>query len=242
MSDVDDAIAAARSSWSRISDTAPASGAGHAPRRAGRPAGQGARRLKRIAAAVIAILVAAFVAGIVTPIGIMGVFLTIIAILAVTVAIAAWPAAADRPPPPPEKLRTVDLKALPAQTERWLQAQRRSLPAPAQHLIDRIADRLRTLSPQLARVDPAGESADEIRRLIGEQLPAFVDDYARVPPTLRTTERGGRTPDAALSDGLGVIEREIAAMTERLAQGDLDSLQTRGRYLELKYSGDDPAG
>ena len=39
-----------------------------------------------------------------------------------------------------------------------------------------------------------------------------------------------------------MIEREIAAMTERLAQGDLDSLQTRGRYLELKYSGDDPAG
>ncbi|GAA3694937.1 hypothetical protein GCM10022268_02100 [Sphingomonas cynarae] len=237
MSDVDDAIAAARSSWSRIADPDPAM-----PDRAPRRAGQGARRLKRIAAAVIAILIAAFVAGIVSPIGIMGVFLTIVAMLAVTVAIAMWPTAADRPPPPPEKLRTLDLKALPAQTERWLQAQRRSLPAPAQHLIDRIAERLRTLSPQLARVDPAGESADEIRRLIGEQLPAFVDDYARVPTTLRTTERGGRTPDAALSDGLGVIEREIAAMTERLAQGDLDSLQTRGRYLELKYSGDDSAG
>ncbi len=237
MSDVDDAIAAARSSWSRIADPGPAM-----PDRTPRRAGQGARRLKRIAAAVIAILIAAFVAGIVTPIGIMGVFLTIVAMLAVTVAIAVWPTAVDRPPPPPEKLRTLDLKALPAQTERWLQAQRRSLPAPAQHLIDRIAERLRTLSPQLARVDPAGESADEIRRLIGEQLPAFVDDYARVPTTLRTTERGGRTPDAALSDGLGVIEREIAAMTERLAQGDLDSLQTRGRYLELKYSGDDPAG
>jgi len=237
MSEVDDAIAAARSSWSRISDAGPA-----IPAPTGRKRGQGARRLKRIAAAVIAILIAAFVAGIVTPIGIMGVFLTIVAILAVTVAIAVWPTAADRPPPPPEKLRTLDLKALPAQTERWLQAQRRSLPAPAQHLIDRIAERLRTLSPQLARVDPAGENADEIRRLIGEQLPAFVDDYARVPATLRTTERGGRTPDAALSDGLGVIEREIAAMTERLAQGDLDSLQTRGRYLELKYSGDDPAG
>jgi hypothetical protein len=236
MSDVDDAIAAARSSWSRIAEPGPA-----APERMPRRAGQGARRLKRIAAAVVAILLAAFVAGIVTPIGIMGVFLTIVAILMATVAIAVWPAAAEPAPPPPDKLRKVDLKALPAQTERWLQARRRNLPAPAQHLIDRIAERLRVLSPQLARVDPAGESADEIRRLIGEQLPAFVDDYARVPATLRTTERGGRTPDAALSDGLGVIEREIAGMTERLAQGDLDSLQTRGRYLELKYSGDDPA-
>jgi hypothetical protein len=236
MSEVDDAIAAARSSWSRISDAGPA-----IPAPTGRKRGQGARRLKRIAAAVVAILVAAFVAGIIsaTGIGIMGVFLTIVAILMVTVAIAVWPSPAEPAPPPPEKLRKVDLKALPAQTERWLQAQRRGLPAPAQHLIDRIAERLRTLSPQLARVDPAGENADEIRRLIGEQLPAFVDDYARVPTTLRTTERGGRTPDAALSDGLGVIEREIAAMTARLAEGDLDSLQTRGRYLELKYSGDD---
>jgi hypothetical protein len=242
MSDVDDAIAAARSSWSRISDTGAAPSRTRRAARGRGAAGQGARRLKRIAIAVIAILVAAFVAGIITPIGIMGVFLTVVAILAVTVAIAVWPAAADRPPPPPDKLRTLDLKALPAQTGRWLQAQRRILPAPAQHLIDRIADRLQTLSPQLARVDPDGETAADIRRLVGEQLPAFIDDYTRVPEPLRTTPRNGRTPDAALADGLGVIEREIAAMTERLAQGDLDSLQTRSRYLELKYSGDDPAG
>ena len=234
MSEVDDAIASARASWSRISDAGPAIAAP-----TGRKRGQGARRLTRIAFAVLTIIIAAFGVGIMSPIGIMGVFVTVVAILMVTVAIAVWPTPAEPAPPPPEKLRKVDLKALPAQTERWLQAQRRSLPAPAQHLIDRIAERLRTLSPQLARVDPAGESADEIRRLIGEQLPAFVDDYARVPTTLRTTERGGRTPDAALSDGLGVIEREIAAMTARLAEGDLDSLQTRGRYLELKYSGDD---
>ena len=72
-----------------------------------------------------------------------------------------------------------------------------------------------------------------------EQLPAFVADYSRVPDSLRRVERNGRTPDGALVDGLGVIEREIAAMTERLAQGDLDSLQTRGRFLEMKYQGEE---
>ena len=30
-------------------------------------------------------------------------------------------------------------------------------------------------------------------------------------------------------------------MTARLAQGDLDSLSTRGRYLEMKYRGDEGA-
>ncbi|KQU53070.1 hypothetical protein ASG67_09515 [Sphingomonas sp. Leaf339] len=237
MSEVDDAIAAARSSWSRISDT----GQPAAPRNSVRTRGQGARRVKRIALAMLAVLVAAFAIGFVTPIGIMGVFMTLVALVGVAMLFAILPAASDRAPPP-EKLKTVDIKALPAQTERWLHAQRRLLPAPAQHLVDRIGDRLGTLAPQLARVDANSESALEIRRLVGEQLPAFVDDYARVPEPLRRTDRNGRTPDAALVDGLSVIEREIAAMTERLAQGDLDSLQTRGRYLEMKYTGDGAPG
>lgn len=239
MSEVDDAIAAARASWSRISDT----GQPAAPRRATRTRGQGARRVKRIALAMLAVLVAAFVAGLILPtgIGIMGVFLTLVALVGVAVLFAVLPAASDRAPPP-EKLKTVDIKALPAQTERWLHAQRRMLPAPAQHLVDRIGDRLGTLAPQLARVDANSEAALEIRRLVGEQLPAFVDDYARVPEPLRRTDRNGRTPDAALVDGLSVIEREIAAMTERLAQNDLDSLQTRSRYLEMKYTSDHTPG
>ena len=31
------------------------------------------------------------------------------------------------------------------------------------------------------------------------------------------------------------LEQEIGDMTQRLAQADLDSLSTRGRYLEMKY-------
>ncbi len=241
MSEVDDAIAAARASWARISDPGAGAGSGAAPARARRRRGSAARRAKAMMIAIAAILAVAFVAGIVSPIGIMGAFLTLVAILVVAGAIAVWPAAADRPPPPPDTLRKIDLKALPAQTERWLAAQRPALPAPAQHLVDRIGDRLDILSPQLARVAPGDEAAEDIRRLVGEQLPAFVGDYARVPEPLRRAERNGRTPDAALIDGLALIEREIGAMTERLAQGDLDSLQTRGRFLVMKYSDRDQA-
>ncbi|MDP1028092.1 hypothetical protein Q5H91_12790 [Sphingomonas sp. KR1UV-12] len=236
MSEVDDAIAAARASWARISEP----GAAPLPRSSVRSRAAAGRRLKRIGMAAVAILIAGLVAGLVLPsgIGIMGFFLILCAMVAATVLLSVWPATTERAPPPPDKLRTVDIKALPAQTERWLNAQRMMLPAPAQHLVDRIGDRLGTLSPQLARVEPEGEAAQDIRRLVGEQLPAFVGDYARVPEPLRRTERNGRTPDAALVDGLALIEREIAGMTERLAQGDLDSLQTRSRYLELKYKGD----
>ena len=234
MSEVDDAIAAARASWTRIaSDPGPAVPARRARRN--QPLG---RRLKRIAIADAGILVAAIVVGMIVPLGIMGALLVMALLIAATVVFAVWPPE-HAAPPRPEKLRDVDLRALPAQTERWLQAQRRVLPPPAQHLVDRIGDRLDTLSPQLGRVATDGPEAIEIRRLVGEQLPAFVADYSRVPDSLRRVERNGRTPDGALVDGLGVIEREIAAMTERLAQGDLDSLQTRGRFLEMKYQGEE---
>ena len=193
----------------------------------------------RIAAAVLAILVGFTVVGMVMPVGIMGALLLMVMLVAAVAGLAVWPSDAPPAAPPPDRLRTVDLKALPAQTGRWLGAQRPALPAPARSVADRIGARLEVLSPQLGQVDPADENALELRRLIGEQLPAFVNDYARVPTPLRTVERNGRTPDRELVDGLSLIEREIAAMTERLAQGDLDSLSTRGRYLEMKYKGEE---
>ncbi|WP_174292514.1 hypothetical protein [Sphingomonas bacterium] len=237
MSEVDEAIAAARLSWARITH------ADDLPFSRGTPRRPGAlgRRLVRIGAAVVAILVGFTLVGMVMPVGIMGALLLMVLLVAAVGGLAVWPSD-ERAAPPPEKLRTVDLKALPAQTGRWLGAQRPALPAPARGIADRIGTRLEVLSPQLGAVDPGTEPALELRRLIGEQLPAFVNDYARVPEPLRSVERNGRSPDRELVDGLSLIEREIAAMTERLAQGDLDSLATRGRYLEMKYRGEQQGG
>ncbi|WP_428968833.1 hypothetical protein ACQR50_14390 [Sphingomonas sp. Xoc002] len=192
------------------------------------------RRLAMIAFANGVILMAAMVTGLILPggIGIFGALAAMMLMLAATLAIALAPAPRA---PTPAKLAQVDIKALPAQTERWLEAQRPLLPAPAVQLVDRIGLRLDTLSPQLAGVDNETPEAMEVRRLIGEQLPAFLRDYERVPEPLRRVERNGRTPDAQLVDGLKLIEQEIGDMTQRLAQADLDSLSTRGRFLEMKY-------
>ncbi len=194
-------------------------------------------RIALIFAVNAIILIAAAVAGMVIPLGLFGGLAALMLMAAVTIAIAIAPAAR---PPTAKVLREVDIKALPGKTERWLDAQRAALPAPARGLVDQIGMRLETLSPQLGRLDGREEEAYEVRRLIGEQLPAFVNDYARVPEPLRRVERNGRTPDAELVAGLKLIEQEIADMTARLAQNDLDSLSTRGRYLEIKYK--DEAG
>ncbi len=233
MSEVDDAIASARASWSRISDDRGAVGAARLPTRARARNTQAiGKRLTRIVVADAAILIAAMVIGWVVPLGIGGAMLVMALLVAATLLFAVWPA--ERAPTP-ERLASVDIKALPRQTERWLEAQRPALPAPAVTLVDRIGLRLETLAPQLARFADDAPEAIEVRKLVGEQLPAFVKDYERVPQALRTTPRNGRTPDAELVAGLSLIEQEIGEMTQRLAQDDLDTLATRGRFLEMKY-------
>ncbi|RXD05142.1 hypothetical protein EQZ23_08480 [Sphingomonas sp. UV9] len=233
MSEVDDAIASARASWSRISDDRTGAVIARAPSRGRAKQTQAiGKRLTRIAIADVSILIAAMVIGWIVPLGIGGAMLVMALLVAATVLFAVWPA--ERAPTP-ERLASVDIRALPAQTERWLEAQRPALPAPAMTLVDRIGLRLETLTPQLATLDANTPEAVDVRKLIGEQLPAFVKDYEKVPPSLRTTPRNGRTPDAELVDGLKLIEQEIGEMTARLAQSDLDNLSTRGRFLEMKY-------
>lgn len=134
-----------------------------------------------------------------------------------------------------EQLTQVPLKALPLMTEQWLDTQRKLLPAPAQTLVDGIGVKLETLSPQLATLDEREPVAAEVRKLIGEQLPELLKGYAKVPPPLRGVARNGKSPDAQLADALKLIDDEIGDMSAQIAQGDLDSLETRGRFLEIKY-------
>jgi hypothetical protein len=191
-------------------------------------------RLGRIALADGAIVVGAIVAGLILPagIGMMGAMLVAVLLIAATLFFAVMPVETT---PEAEVLGQVPLKALPSTTERWLEAQRPALPAPARTLVDSIGVKLETLAPQLAGLDEATPAASEVRKLVGEQLPELIKGYARVPEPLRTVERNGLSPDQQLAQGLQLIDTEIAEMTEQLAQGDIDNLATRGRYLQIKY-------
>ncbi|MFM9828702.1 MAG: hypothetical protein ACKVOB_08160 [Sphingomonas sp.] len=193
------------------------------------------KRLTRIALADSAILVAAVIVGLIVPIGMFGALAVMALLIATTLMIALAP---GPPPPRADKLRAAPIQSLPSQTARWLQSQRAALPAPAMTLVDQIGVRLDTLAPQLATLGNDDPAAAEVRKLVGEQLPEFINGYARVPKELRAVERNGATPDAQLVEGLRVIEGQIGEMTAQLAQGDLDQLATHGRYLEIKYRGD----
>nr|WP_218625107.1 hypothetical protein [Sphingomonas sp. dw_22] len=199
------------------------------------------RRVGRIVVADTAIVIAAIVAGLLLPtgIGMFGALAVFILLMLATVFFAIFPLGAAINV---EQLAQTPLKALPLTTERWLESQRPALPAPVRTLVDSIGVKLETLAPQLATLDDASPAAGEVRKLLGEQLPELVKGYGRVPEPLRRVERNGLTPDQQLAQGLQVIDDEIGQMSAQLAQGDLDLLATRGRYLQIKYQGEELGG
>lgn len=196
------------------------------------------RRIGRIAIADTAIIVAALVIGFFVPIGMFGALLVMGLLIAATVALAVLPVAQTVAT---DQLGRVPLRAVPGQTNRWLESQRPALPAPARTLVDSIGVKLDILGQQIADLDENEPAAAEVRKLVSEQLPGLVQSYSRVPEPLRRVERNGRTPDAQLIDALGVIDGEIGEMSAKLAQGDIDHLATRERFLQIKYQGDGTA-
>ncbi|MES2339468.1 MAG: hypothetical protein V4537_15355 [Pseudomonadota bacterium] len=235
MSDVDDMIARS----SEVIDRTRANSLGRSTRSRKAREGEVMRRVARIAAADFAIIVAATVVGFFIPLGMFGALAVMLLLIATTVMLAMAPAV---PEVRAETLPGAPLRILPMQTEAWLDRQRPTLPAPALTLVDAIGVRLDALGPQLAELDDGAPVAGEVRKLLGEQLPELVKGYQRVPATLRSVPRNGRTPDEQLADGLRVIEGEIGEMSSSLAQGNLDSLATRERYLQIRYREDGAEG
>lgn len=193
------------------------------------------RAIKFAALGAGAVVLTTFIWGMVSPIGIGGVML---AFLAMLVAMGIGVAFSGERVVAVEKLREVGLKQLPQSTDRWLQAQRRALPAPAITLVNDIGRKLDTLGVQLQTLDEREPIAGELRRLIGDELPELVNGYNRVPQHLRRDGINGMSPDKQLVDGLNVVDGELNRLSQQLASGDLNMLATQGRYLELKYQGD----
>lgn len=188
-------------------------------------------RLRRTVIAAMLVLVGTIIAGFITPIGLSGVLLSILLMIACAIFLFI----PTLPKVEAAELRQTPLRQLPLRTEIWLENERRALPAPALRIVDDIGVKLQMLAPQLDRLDDQDPLAGDIRRLLSDHLPQLVSGYQTIPPPLRSVERHGRIPDAQLVDGLRVIDEEIGRTAEQLASGDLDRLAAHNRYLEIKY-------
>ncbi|AHE55858.1 hypothetical protein [Sphingomonas sanxanigenens] len=168
------------------------------------------------------------------PIGLGGLFLSLLLMVVAAGVIIAWPSGADGAPP----TAATELARLPLQTEDWLASQRPALPAPAVNLVDGIGLKLETLSTQLNALDEREPAALQIRKLVGDDLPELVRGWQRVPEPMRREERNGMTPDRQLVEGLQVVDGELKRISEQIAAGDLDKLAVQEKFLQLKYRGD----
>jgi hypothetical protein len=88
---------------------------------------------------------------------------------------------------------------------------------------------------QLESVEPLHPAAVETRKLVGETLPGMIEAYRKIPAHLRSEQRAGGSPDQQLVESLGKISQEIDHVTRQLADGALDDLAIRTRYLDYRY-------
>ena len=191
------------------------------------------KKLVQLAVGFVGILVSAGVAGaVLNGIGFWGMMLTFLLMVLLFGGVMLQKV---KVPQRTDLTRTTDAGKLVARTELWLESQRPALPPPAVKLVDDLGVQLDALGKQLEHVDPAHPAAAETRKLVGEILPETVEAYNRIPAHLRREERAGATPDAQLVESLGKISREIDSVTRQLAEGSLDDLAIRTRYLDYKY-------
>ncbi|MXO75790.1 hypothetical protein GRI40_11235 [Altererythrobacter aerius] len=200
-----------------------------------------AKKLRNIVIAVLAIWLAAGVVGtIVSGIGFMGVMALIVASVIAVAVFSQYPKM--KVPRRADLSAATDPRQLVGRTELWLEAQRPALPAPAADMVGRIGVQLDALGLQLEGIDRNHPVAREVRTLVGDTLPEMVESYRKIPQALRGEQRAGATPDEQLAGGLGKISDELGRVTRELAEGSIDDLAVKTRYLDYKYGGDAALG
>lgn len=211
----------------------------------GKSVGRGSARAKlrhlmrkaiRILMAIGVILIGAMIAGIITGgIGFTGVMLTLLAMVVAIMVFATYPKIKV---PVRADLNKGDVRQMVERTEMWLEHQRPALPAPAVRLVDDLGVQLDELGLQLQAVDQNHPQVREVRKLVGEVLPETIDSYCSIPAHLRGEQRAGATPDEQVTGSLQRISDEIDSITRQLAEGSLDKLAVKHRYLDTRYGGE----
>ncbi|HEX4738901.1 MAG TPA: hypothetical protein VH331_15215 [Allosphingosinicella sp.] len=198
-----------------------------------------ARRLATIGVAIVALIVATIAFGLfVGPIGLKGLFLVVLAMLAVLIFFSLQPL--NREPKRVTYNEQLPAKAVVRQLDGLLASRRRTLPAAAVRQADAIVNQLPLLENRLAEVDPLDPLAQDAKRLMGKHLPDLLDRYERVPAEYRQERDGeGLTVDERLVRSLDAAGQALNEIGGKLAQGDRDAFETQGRFIENRYKDPD---
>jgi hypothetical protein len=188
-------------------------------------------------AALLAIMASASIVGaIIGGIGFWGVIMTLFAIGIAAGIFMRYPAVKI---PKRHELKQGNPQQMVARTELWLENQRSALPAAAAEIVDQLGGQLDALGAQLATMDEDHPAMAEVRDLVGDYIPETIDNYRKIPEHLRKEEHAGSTADERLVESLTKISGEVDRVTRRLAEGAMDDLAVKSRYLDYRFGGDD---
>jgi hypothetical protein len=193
------------------------------------------KKVRNIVLAIFTIWIGAGIAGaFVNGIGFWGVMAVVVATAIAVAVLSSFPKVKV---PKRNELALGNPQQMVARTELWLESQRPALPPPAQGIVDQLGVQLDALGLQLQTIDGAHPAMAEVRELVGEYIPETIDNYRKVPLALRGEEHAGKTADARLTESLSKLSTEVDRVTRRLAEGALDDLAIKSRYLEYRYGG-----
>lgn len=193
-------------------------------------------RLKGLGLTLVAIMGAVIATGIIIDgIGFAGVMMTFAAIVAAVLFFAFVP---KTKVPKRAELKLGNPQQMVARTELWLEAQRSALPPAAQQVVDQMGVRLDALGAQLQTLGNDHPAMDEVRELVGEYIPETIENYRMIPAHLRGEKHTGKTADERLTESLTRLSNEVDRVTRKLAEGAMDDLAVKARYLDYRYGED----
>jgi hypothetical protein len=182
--------------------------------------------------------VATIVFGMITPIGLVGLFVVMsIAVLAILVL-----GLSGGEKPIVEYKEDMPNRAVVQRLDSLLVRKRAALPAPATRQLDAISQQLPLLESRLAEAPILDPLAQDARRLMGKHLPELIERYERVPAEYRAERDGeGLTVDERFVQGLDAAKTALDDLGRKLAREDLDAFATQGRFIESRYKDEDGA-
>ncbi|MDB5686921.1 MAG: hypothetical protein JWR77_1510 [Rhizorhabdus sp.] len=112
-----------------------------------------------------------------------------------------------------------------------------ALPPAASAHLDNILSAVDAIEPRLREADPVALSMIPVRQIMGDYIPTTLTTYAALPARVRTRSRAGdgRTPEAQVTEQLGLLEQQMDQLVDNLSRGDLTALETQGRFLDTKF-------
>jgi len=210
---------------------------GHVPSRAavGRSVARVGKKAANIGIAVMALLAATVAYGLfVGPIGLSGLFLVALALIAVIVFFSVFPG--RREPKRVEYSEQLPTSRVVQNLGTLLNHRKTALPAPAARRVDAISQQLPLLESRLADIDALDPLAQDARRLMGKHLPDLIDRYEKVPAPYRQQRDGeGLTVDERLVASLDAARSALDDIGARLHKQDIDAFETQGRFIESRY-------